>query len=122
MAPLAATGFSILLACVALSRNLYVSMMILVVLGLLSVVYSALTNTTLQLGAEEQYRGRVLSLYLLLNQGTTPIGGAVTGSLAEAWGVQLAIGLEATICLITVAFGFGALRRGNQTQKPVQSG
>ncbi len=119
---LAATGFSILLACVALSRNLYVSMMILVVLGLLSVVYSALTNTTLQLGAEEQYRGRVLSLYLLLNQGTTPIGGAVTGSLAEAWGVQLAIGLEATICLITVAFGFGALRRGNQTQKPVQSG
>jgi MFS family permease len=116
---LAATGFSMLLGAVAASRYLYLSMAILVCLGVLSVVYSALTNTTLQLGAEEQYRGRVLSLYLLLNQGTTPIGGAITGGLADAWGVQAAIALEATICLVAVAFGFGALRRSEARQKAV---
>ncbi len=114
---LAAAGFSILLAAVAASQYLYLSMGILVCLGVLSVVYAALTNTTLQLGAEEQYRGRVLSLYLLLNQGTTPIGGAVTGGLADAWGVQVAIAVEAAICLVAVAVGFGALRRSEGTRK-----
>ena len=116
---LAATGFSVLLAGVAASQNLYLSMAILVLLGAVSVSYTALTNTILQLGAGEQYRGRVLSLYLLLNQGTTPIGGAVTGALAEAWGVQVAIGVEAAICLLAATIGFVVLRRDGRT--PPQS-
>jgi hypothetical protein len=111
---LAATGFSVLLAGVAASQNLYLSMGILMLLGAVSVSYTALTNTTLQLGASEQYRGRVLSLYLLLNQGTTPIGGAVTGAMAEAWGVQVAIGVEAAICLLAATTGVAVLRRGGQ--------
>jgi MFS family permease len=107
-----ATIFSVLLGGVAASQNLYLSMGILMLLGAASVSYMALTNTTLQLGASEQYRGRVLSLYLLLNQGTTPIGGAVTGALAEGWGVQVAIGLEAAVCLATALVAFAVLRRG----------
>ena len=58
----------------------------LVLMGVASVTYSAVTNTTLQLNSDEEYRGRVLSLYTLLFAGTTPIGGAITGWLADVWG------------------------------------
>ena len=67
--------------------------------------YSAVTNTTLQLNSAEEYRGRVLSLYTLLFAGTTPIGGAITGWLADLWGIRLTIGLEAGVCLLAVAVG-----------------
>jgi MFS family permease len=102
----AAAGFSLLFLLLALSRWYLVSLAILVVLGLLSVQYSALTNTSLQLGSREEYRGRVLSLYLLLFAGTSPIGGAITGGLADLWGIQVALGLEAVVCLLVVAGGF----------------
>jgi MFS family permease len=118
---LAATGFSVLLALLSASRWLVVSMIILVGLGLMSVLYSALTNTTLQLRAPEEYRGRVLSLYLLLFQGTSPIGGAVTGGLADLWGVEVVIPVEAGICLVVVCIAFLFLRR-SLTAEGLRSG
>jgi MFS family permease len=118
---LAATGFSVLLALLSASRWLVVSMIILVGLGLMSVLYSALTNTTLQLRAPEEYRGRVLSLYLLLFQGTSPIGGAVTGGLADLWGVEVVIPVEAGICLVVVCIALLFLRR-SLTAEGLRSG
>jgi hypothetical protein len=64
-----------------------------------------MTNTTLQLNSDEAYRGRVLSLYTLLFAGTTPIGGAVTGWLADARGIQTAMAIEACVCLAAVLGG-----------------
>src|SRR5579884_1317991 len=105
----AAAGFSVMVLLLAISRWYLASLAILVVLGLLSVQYSALTNTSLQIGSREEYRGRVMSLYLLLFTGTSPIGGAITGGLADLWGIQVALGLEAAVCLLVVAAGFGYL-------------
>jgi MFS family permease len=116
---LAATGFSVLLMLVALSRLLLTSIPLLVGLGLVSVLYSALTNTTLQLRAPEEYRGRVLSLYLLLFQGTSPIGGALTGGLADLWGIEAALTVEAGICLLVVACAFFVLRRSRVVEAPL---
>jgi MFS family permease len=82
----------------------------LVLMGVASVTYSAVTNTTLQLNSDEAYRGRVLSLYTLLFAGTTPIGGALTGWLADAWGIRTAMELEAGVCLIAVGAGAAWLR------------
>jgi predicted MFS family arabinose efflux permease len=82
-----------------------VVLMVLVLLGLANVTYSAITNTTLQLNSDEAYRGRVLSLYTLLFAGTTPIGGAVTGWLADRWGIQSAVAIEACVCLAAVLCG-----------------
>ncbi len=79
-----------------------VTLAFLVVLGLGSVLYSTTTNTILQLTSKEEYRGRVLSLYTLLFAGTAPLGGAVTGWLADARGIQATLALEGGVCLAAV--------------------
>jgi MFS family permease len=101
--------FSVLLL-VAAFAPWPVVLVILVLLGLANVTYSAMTNTTLQLNSDEAYRGRVLSLYTLLFAGTTPIGGALTGWLADRWGIQVAVAIEAGMCLAAVLVGAAYLR------------
>jgi len=81
------------------------TLLALVAMGVFSVTYQAVTNTALQLNSDEEYRGRVLSLYTLLFAGTTPIGGALTGWLADAWGIRDALALEAGVSLLAVAAG-----------------
>jgi MFS family permease len=113
---LSALGFSLSLLTVAFVPWYGTMLVVLALLGVLSVTYSTSTNTTLQLASGEAYRGRILSLYSLLFMGTTPIGGAVTGFLADRWGVQLALTIEALICLAATLIGMAYLRRlGSRT-------
>jgi MFS family permease len=108
-------AFSALLLLVAIIPWYVVTLVALCAMGVASVTYSAVTNTTLQLNSEEHYRGRVLSLYTLLFAGSTPIGGAVTGWLADRWGIRDALGLEALVCLLGVAAGLlWTLRRNRR--------
>jgi MFS family permease len=108
---LAALGFSLALLTVALVPWYVATLVLLSVLGLISVCYSTSTNTTLQLASGEAYRGRILSLYTLLFMGTTPIGGAVTGFLADSLGVTTTLALEACICLLATLVGMLYLNR-----------
>jgi MFS family permease len=107
----AALGFSLVLLAVAFVPWYAAMLVVLALLGLLNVTYSTTTNTTLQLASGEAYRGRILSLYSLLFMGTTPIGGAVTGFLADGWGVQVALIVEALVCLAATLIGMAYLRR-----------
>ncbi len=100
-----ATLLSGTLLAVALTPWYAVVLALLVVLGVASVLYSTNTNTTLQMASREEYRARVLSLYTFLLAGSTPIGGVMTGWLADAWGIQAALAFEATVCLLAVAAG-----------------
>jgi len=50
-----------------------------------------LGNTLLQYYVEDEYRGRVMSVYLM-NFGLASLGAFFAGLLAEAMGVQWAIG------------------------------
>ena len=101
----AAGAFSVLLLTVAISPWYVLSLVLLVLMGVASVTYSAVTNTTLQLNSAEEYRGRVLSLYTLLFAGSTPIGGAITGWLADAWGIRITLAFEAGLCIVATAVG-----------------
>ncbi|HET6315088.1 MAG TPA: MFS transporter [Chloroflexota bacterium] len=98
-------AFSALLLLVAIIPWYAVTLLALAAMGVASVTYSAVTNTSLQLNSEEQFRGRVLSLYTLLFAGSTPIGGAITGWIADRWGIRDALGVEAVVCLVAVAAG-----------------
>jgi MFS family permease len=111
---LAALGFSSVLLAVALIPFYAATLVLLMVVGVLSVAYSTSTNTTLQLSSGDAFRGRILSLYSLLFMGTTPIGGAVTGLLASAWGVNTALAAEAIVCLAATLVGLAYLRSSRQ--------
>jgi MFS family permease len=108
---LAATGFGCLLLGTALAPWYWLTLVLLLVLGAVSVTYSATTNSTLQLNSEEEYRGRVLSIYTLLAMGSTPIGAAITGALADAWGIRATLSLEAAVCVLGAVVGALYLRR-----------
>lgn len=101
----ASGSFALLLLAVAVAPWYLVELALLVAMGVASVTYSASTNTTLQLNSREEYRGRVLSLYTLLFAGSTPIGGALTGWMADQWGIRAALSIEAGVCLVAVAAG-----------------
>jgi len=99
-------AFSVLLLAVAFIPWYALTLIALAAMGVASVTYSAVTNTTLQLNSDEHYRGRVLSLYTLLFAGSTPIGGAVTGWLADRWGIRDALALEAGLCVLAALLGW----------------
>jgi predicted MFS family arabinose efflux permease len=98
--------FSLFLGAVALSESFYVSMLFLFLTGVANILFAATSNTSLQLATPDHLRGRVMALYMLLIAGSTPIGASLTGIMAEALGVQVAIGLLAAACLLGVAAGF----------------
>jgi MFS family permease len=74
----------------------------LVALGAASVTFAAAINSTLQLAVSHEMRGRVMALYSVVFLGSTPLGGPLTGWLAETYDPRVALvlagvsGLSAT--------------------------
>jgi MFS family permease len=95
--------FSILLGAVALSSSFPVSAALLVALGFAGILFSTSANTLLQLYVPDALRGRVMSLYMLLFAGSTPIGGLLIGTLSNIIGVSETLLVCAGLCLVGVA-------------------
>ncbi|HYM16408.1 MAG TPA: MFS transporter [Dehalococcoidia bacterium] len=99
------TAFSLLLGAVALSQWYLVTLLALLLLGVANTAFAATANTSLQIAAPDHLRGRVMALYMLLFAGSTPIGGYLTGFMAQHLGVQAAVGIESVLCLFGIAAG-----------------
>jgi MFS family permease len=83
----AAAGFGAVLAAAATAPDLAVELAALTLAGWASITFMATGNSTLQLTAEPTMRGRVMSLWFVAFQGSTPIGGPIVGwVMAEAGG------------------------------------
>ena len=62
----------------------------------------------MQLASEPELRGRVMSLYMLVFMGGTPIGAPIVGAITEQWGAPVALIVSGLICLLA-AGGAAAL-------------
>lgn len=100
-----AAGFSILFAALALSTQFALSAGLLVALGFAGIIFTTTANTLLQLTVPDELRGRVMSLYILLFAGSTPIGGFLIGTLSNVIGVSLTLLLCAGLCGVGVIGG-----------------
>jgi MFS family permease len=100
-----ASLFTVMLAGVALSEEFFLSMVLLAGLGAAGATFGTTANTSIQIASPDELRGRVVSLYMLLFAGSTPIGGYLTGWMAEEIGVQAAVGVLATMCGVGVLAG-----------------
>ena len=89
----------------ALAPTLPVLAVALAPLGAASVTFAAGVNSTLQLAADPQMRGRVMALYSIVFLGSTPIGGPITGLLAGASDARVALAMGA---VAAIAAGIGA--------------
>ncbi|HEX6493012.1 MAG TPA: MFS transporter, partial [Candidatus Dormibacteraeota bacterium] len=92
-------------------RSLGAAMAILAVIGAAFSLFTSNSNSTLQLHVPDRLRGRVLSLYAYVFFGTAPLGGVLTGWLAQR-GTDLAFAVAGGIALAAAAAGAIAWRRG----------
>ncbi|MGD0385124.1 MAG: MFS transporter [Solirubrobacteraceae bacterium] len=116
---LAVAAFAIALSLAALAPTLAVELIALALVGGASVSFMSSGNSTLQLAAEPAMRGRVMALWFVALQGTTPIGGPLVGVIISLAGARTGLGVGALACVFAAAIGFGARRRMRRTKGPL---
>jgi MFS family permease len=107
----AALGFSAALGLATLAPNLPLELMALGLAGAGSISFMATGNSTLQLNAAPEMRGRVMSLWFVAFQGSTPIGAPLVGAMMATVGPRAGLGLGAAVALLVGCGGLLALRR-----------
>jgi MFS family permease len=107
---LAAIGFGVTMALAALAPNLALELVALALVGAASVAFMSQTNATLQLRAAPEMRGRVMALWFVSFQGSTPIGGPLVGAVMAGFGARSGLGVGAVACLAVAAGGAMTLR------------
>jgi MFS family permease len=111
---MAATAFGVVLLFACVAPNLPIELLALALAGGASISFMSTGNSTLQLGAAPAMRGRVMSLWFVAFQGSTPIGGPVIGWVMTQAGARAGLGLGGITCLVAALLGLLALRRRPQ--------
>jgi MFS family permease len=107
---LASSGFGVFVLLAAVAPDLPFELAALAFVGASSVSFIAIGNATLQLAAAPQMRGRVMALWFVAFQGSTPIGGPLVGWIIAAAGARVGLGVGGVTCLVVAALGVAALR------------
>ncbi|HEY4520816.1 MAG TPA: MFS transporter [Candidatus Paceibacterota bacterium] len=92
-------GISVIIA--ALMPSLQLATLMMFVVGYFSITFLSNAHTTIQLEADPAMRGRVMALWTMAMLGSTPIGSAIVGFLADEWGARWGLivgGLAALAC------------------------
>jgi MFS family permease len=108
---LAASAFGVVLLLAALAPSLPTELVALALAGGASISFMSTANSTLQLSAAPSMRGRVMALWFVAFQGSTPIGGPIIGWVMAQAGARAGLGLGGITCLLTALLGLLALRR-----------
>jgi MFS family permease len=88
----------------------YLALVLLVLIGICIAAYTTTSNTVIQMNVENEYRGRVTSLYSMVI-GFYPLGSLVLGAVAEASGAPLALSAAGgLLAFFMLMIGFTARR------------
>lgn len=97
----AAIGWGIAITAAAVAPTLPLELAALVFVGYGSITFNSYAKTTLQLASEPAMRGRVMALWALAWQGSTPLGGPLVGWIAQDFGARWSLvagGLPTLLC------------------------
>jgi MFS family permease len=103
--------FGLIQVMSSLAPNLVVVLITLVALGAVGVSFIALGNSTIQLAAAPEMRGRVMGLWAVAFLGTTPFGAPIMGWVGERVGPRWALGLGGVTVLFAAALSVRSLSR-----------
>ncbi len=117
-----AAAFAAAAALAAAAPTLPLELPALALLGAASVLFAASINTSLQLAAEPQMRGRVMALYSIVFLGSTPIGGPIAGWLAQAVSPRAALMMGAAAALAVALTGLAVGRRAERRRRALAAG
>jgi predicted MFS family arabinose efflux permease len=91
---------ALMLVSTGFSRLQFITAFSLAVTGIFNIHFSTTANSTLQINSEDEYRGRVMSVYALVFAGSTPVGNLFSGAAANGIGASWAFVLSGLIILI----------------------
>jgi MFS transporter, DHA1 family, staphyloferrin A biosynthesis exporter len=92
-------AFGLALVGFALSSWLWVSVVMLMAVGVSQQIYLATNNTLIQVYSAAEYRGRVLSM-MFLNRSLVPLGTLLAGFGIAAFGAQATTGAMAAVLVL----------------------
>jgi MFS family permease len=110
--------FSISLTLFSFTNNLYLALPLLFFSGLGLLSMAAMVNTTIQNMVKSEFRGRVMSIYVLMFLGMTPVGNLQVGAISEKMGTDFAIRLGAIVVFI---FGLIIYFRRNKVRSAYEN-
>jgi MFS family permease len=116
---LAATAFGTFIGLAALAPDLPLELIALALAGAASISFMSTGNATLQLRADPGMRGRVMSLWFVAFQGSTPIGGPAIGAVMSGFGARAGLGVGAITCFAVAVIGAAFLR--GRLSRPVRA-
>jgi len=115
----AAAVFAVAMAATAVAPSPLVAVPLLVVVGFASITFITTGNTTVQLAAPPEYRGRVTALWSTAFLGSTPIGSLIIGTIGNV-DARVAVGVGAAACVVAfvVAAILHRVRGGHDAPQP----
>ena len=99
----AAFAFGIATGVMALMPTYESYMLACIPVGLASLTMMTAANSTIQMSTDPVMRGRVMSLYMIVFLGATPVGSPVIGWIGETFGARWSIGVGSIASLLVAA-------------------
>ncbi len=119
MIPIAAVMFGAGLICFGLSRALWLSILLMVIVGFGMMQGMTASNTIIQTLVPEDKRGRVMSYYTAAFVGMAPFGSLLAGTLAHWIGAPHTVMLTGTCCILGGAWFWSRRRDIGKEMRPI---
>ncbi|MEY9856087.1 MFS family permease [Catenulispora sp. GAS73] len=108
---IASTGFGVSMLAAAYAPVFALSCAVMLLVGWASVSFIAIGNSTIQLTSDPEKRGRMIALWQVAFQGTTPIGGPLVGWVIALSDPRSGLAVGGVSCLVAAAGGLALARR-----------
>ncbi|MEE6281427.1 MFS transporter [Georgenia sunbinii] len=96
----AAFAFGVASGVMALMPTYELYALMTIPVGLSSLTMMTAANATVQMSTDPAMRGRVMSLYMMVFLGTTPIGAPIVGWVAETYNARWSVGIGAIAAIL----------------------
>jgi predicted MFS family arabinose efflux permease len=113
-----ALAFGVLETLAGWAPSFAAAVPLLFLTGFATIYFAQAANHRIQLGSDPRYRGRVLALYTLILQGSTPLGSLIVGWLTEHRGARSGLFLGGLVSLAAARVALLAERRTRRTTHP----
>jgi MFS family permease len=97
-------AFGFMEVLVSLMPTYWSTVAMLLPMGAAALTFTIAANSTVQLGSDPAFRGRVMALYMMCFTGGTPIGAPLVGVISDALGARAGVlwsgGISALVALV----------------------
>ncbi|CAL9536908.1 Enterobactin exporter EntS [Streptomyces sp. enrichment culture] len=99
----AAMGFGVLEIVAAAAPELWLFALLMVPIGLFSMTVNVTANTSIQMSTDPAMRGRVMSLYMMVFLGGSPVGAPIVGWVTDTYGARAGFAAGGTVAFLAAA-------------------